>query len=119
MRAITLGLLAMLAATAAAQAAPERRCGWVHNPTPGNHWLDDRDGEWTLSSQGGRAAAGMDRMPDMTVREWVRTNGYYGYGCACLTVEVNRAQQRVLRVIAAEQLPLSRCRADRSLRAPD
>jgi hypothetical protein len=109
----------MLAATAAAQAAPERRCGWVHNPTPGNHWLDDRDGEWTLSSQGGRAAAGMDRMPDMTVREWVRTNGYYGYGCACLTVEVNRAQQRVLRVIAAEQLPLSRCRADRSLRAPD
>jgi hypothetical protein len=118
MRAFTLGLVAMLAATAAAEAAPERRCGWLHNPTPGNHWLTDRDGQWILSAQGGPELPGMDRIPDMTTREWVRTNGYYGYGCACVTMEVNRAQRRVLRVTAAEQLPLSRCRADSSLPRP-
>ena len=27
--------------------------GWLQNPTPGNWWLVDRDGEWTIGTQGG------------------------------------------------------------------
>ena len=73
-------LLTMLLATAAAQtpAGAERRCGWLANPTPGNYWLTDRQGDWTLSAQGGYQAPGMDEMPDMSTRGWVRTNGNYG-----------------------------------------
>ena len=56
-------------------AGAERRCGWLANPTPANYWLNDRDGEWTLSAQGGYRAPGMDEMPDMTTNGWVETNG--------------------------------------------
>ncbi|WP_198373405.1 DUF4087 domain-containing protein [Roseomonas rosulenta] len=97
--------------------AAERRCGWLHNPTPGNVWLTDRAGDWILASQGGRETPGMDRVPDMTGREWVRTNGAYGYGCACVVLNAE-ARRQVLRVHAAEQLPLARCRADRALPQP-
>lgn len=100
-----------------AEAKPERRCGWLVNPTPANWWLRDRDGEWVLSVQGRDPVAGMDEVPDMSTRGWVETNGHYGYGCACLTLETAPGQ-RVVRVLAAEALPLSRCRADRALPPP-
>lgn len=119
MRATMFGLLAVLAAASAAEAAPERRCGWLHNPSPGNHWLADREREWILSVQSAPQVPGMDRIPDMTTREWVRTNGHYGYGCACVTMETHPERRYVVRITAAEQLPLSRCRADRALPPPD
>ncbi len=106
--------MGMLFGGGAAQAAPERRCGWLVNPTPANWWLRDRDGEWVLSVQGGEPVAGMDLVPDMTVRGWVATNGSYGYGCACLTLDTAPGR-RVVRVLGAEPLPLARCRADRAL----
>ena len=82
-------LLAWLAsAVAPAAPASERRCGWLHNPTPANWWLVDRDGEWLLGAQGGYQAPGMDEMPDMTSAGWVETNGHYGHGCACMDVTV-------------------------------
>ncbi|WP_426956848.1 DUF4087 domain-containing protein [Muricoccus radiodurans] len=109
--------LAVLLAAGGAQAA-ERRCGWLHNPTPGNWWLTDRVGQWVLSTQGGYEAGGMESLPDMTVGGWVATNGSYGYGCACLRVEVEGAGSRIVRVLRAEPLPLSRCRNDRSLPRP-
>lgn len=112
-------LAAALAAFPAIAAAPgpaaERRCGWLQNPTPANWWLVDRDGEWTMSVQGGPWAEGMDNLPDMSTRGWVRTNGNYGYGCACMTVVTNRAQHRITRIVSATPLPLRQCRADRRL----
>jgi hypothetical protein len=116
MRAAAL-LLALLLSGGTAQAA-ERRCGWMVNPTPGNHWLTDRDGTWTLATQGSEGAPGMEDMPDMTTRGWIRTNGNYGYGCACLDVDVDRKAMRVARLYRAEPLPLSRCQADRALPRP-
>ena len=110
--------LLALGAAQPAEAKPERRCGWLMNPTPANWWLLDRDGEWVLSTQGREPVAGMDDIPDMSTRGWVERNGHYGYGCACLTLETDAAARRVLRVIAAEPLPLSRCRSDRALPAP-
>ena len=104
-----------LVALGAMQSPPERRCGWLQNPTPANWWLVDRDGEWLIGAQGGYQAPGMDDMPDMTIEGWVEVNGHYGYGCACLDVAVDRRSRRVTRLYAARPLPLRQCRADRRL----
>ena len=107
----------VLAGTVTADAAP--RCGWLANPTPGNWFFSDRDGEWVLGMQGGRQVRGLDTLPDLTVREWVVTNGSsYGYGCACLTLTAG--PDRTVRSIAAfRQRPLSTCRADKRLPKPE
>lgn len=99
-------------------AATERRCGWLHNSTPGNWWLVDRHGEWLIGAQGGYQAPGMDNVPDMSGRGWVRTNGNYGYGCACMEVRTDPRSRRVTRIRSATPLPLRRCRADRRLPRP-
>lgn len=93
-------------------AASERRCGWLHNPTPANWWLVDRDGEWLIGAQGGYQAPGMDEMPDMTTRGWAETNGHYGHGCACMDVTVDERTRRVTRIFSARPVPLSQCRTD-------
>lgn len=108
-------ILAAAALAAAPQSGIERRCGWLDNPTPANWWLTDRDGEWSIGSQGGYQAPGMENMQDMSARGWVRTNGYYGYGCACLDVRVDRADRRITSIVRATPLPLRQCRADRRL----
>ena len=40
--------------------AKENRCGWLENPTPGNYWLTDKDGDWTISTQGKEGPTGME-----------------------------------------------------------
>jgi hypothetical protein len=95
--------------------AVENRCGWLHNPTPGNWWLTDRDGRWTISAQGGYQARGMDKIPSIGDREYIRTNGNYGYTCACLRVTTDRNKMRIIRIQSGKQLPLQTCRQDRNL----
>ena len=96
-------------------AAAETRCGWVDNPTPGNWWLTDRDGEWTLSLQGVMPTNNWDVVDIPAFTDWVRTNGSYGYGCGCFegTVDWQTGWARWLSSVRA--LPLSRCREDRAL----
>jgi hypothetical protein len=105
-------LLIVALVLAAPSPGIERRCGWLHNPTPANWWLVDNDGEWLIGAQGGYQAPGMDRMPDMTTLGWVRTNGNYGHGCACMDVAVDRASRRVTRIEMARPQPLRDCRTD-------
>ena len=111
-------LIALALIGAAPLEAAERRCGWLHNPTPANWWLVDRSGEWLLGVQGGYQAAGTDNMPDMSTRGWVMTNGSHGYGCACMTVTTDRKSMRVVEVLAAKPVPLRQCRGDRRLPRP-
>ena len=106
------------AAPSAIPAGTARRCGWLHNPTPGNWWLEDRAGEWILAAQGGRQAAGMDDMPDMSTSGWVETNGHYGYGCACVTLTADPETREVAAVARPEPKPLAQCREDRTLPPP-
>lgn len=93
----------------------ETRCGWLHNPTPANYWLTDRDGTWIISAQGGYHARGIDNMPSYDERQYVRTNRSYGYGCACLLVLTDRNQRRITSIQSGETLPLKTCRQDPSL----
>ena len=95
-----------------------RRCGWLHNPTPGNWWLVDRHGEWVLATQGSDGAPGMEDLPDMTEAGWERTNGNYGYGCACMTLTVVTATRKVVRLASADAKPLQQCRSDPRLPSP-
>jgi hypothetical protein len=57
----------------------------------------------------------MERIPDMTEREYVTTNGIYGYACACLDVAANRRTMRIATIYKAEQLPLATCHQDPAL----
>lgn len=114
-----LGTVFALAVATHAVAAPEKRCGWLENPTPANWWLVDKDDSWTLSTQGSPPVPGFDEMPDMSTHGWVVTNaGMHGYGCACLDLEINPRTREVTRIVVARPLPLKRCKADRTLPAP-
>ena len=117
----TIGLLLVLVAGMPAQAAGADRastlCGWFDNPTPGNAWLTDRDGEWALGTQGGEQAEG--DWPDFVANRWVETNGAHGHGCACMRVVADRDAREIRRILAAWSRPLSACRQDRHLRGKE
>lgn len=119
-RLALLAALALLgAAPAFAQPRGEMRCGWLHNPTPGNWWLVDRDGQWVLRSQGEAELPGMELIPDLTGPEWVRTGGgSYGYGCVCLRLVADPKTRTVQQILSARQQALSVCRKDRHLPPP-
>ena len=103
---------------AAAKAKPVKLCGWVVNPTPGNWSLIDRRGEWEIGMQGGYQAPGLDKFPDFSEKQWVATNGSYGYGCGCVTADVNARTKRITRIYGATQQKLAVCRADKKLPKP-
>ncbi len=102
------------AAVAPAAPAAETRCGWFSNPTPANASLHDREAEWIVGVQGGHQAEG--DWPEFSPKQWVETNVHYGYGCACLTVEVDRESNRVLKITRARARALSTCRRDKALK---
>jgi hypothetical protein len=97
--------------------ALEKRCGWLDNPTPANWFLVDRNETWTISAQGGYQARGITNISDLSEKEYVTTNGSYGYACACMGVTTDKRLSRILSIQNFTQLPLRRCREDRSLPA--
>lgn len=105
----------VLLASASAASAVENRCGWFVNPTPANAWLTDSQGQWIIGTQGGQQADG--EWPD--IRDWVATNGSYGYGCTCMRVTTNSREKRILVIHSTRPLPLSKCRNDAALPAPE
>lgn len=116
---LLLGFAALVSARPGRTRAPaaakfETRCGWYSHPTPANASLHDRDGEWVVGVQGGHQAEG-DR-PSFKPAQWVRTNGHYGHGCACLRLRADRETHRVIEIGSARARPLAACRRDRSLR---
>ena len=110
--------LAMPAGQAGAAPTPtpaaETRCGWFDNPTPGNASLHDREDEWIIGVQGGHQADG--DWPEFGPKQWVETNVHYGYGCACMSVEVDRESHHVTKILSARARPLSACRRDKALK---
>jgi hypothetical protein len=95
---------------------PKLRCGWFENPTPGNAWLTDRDGEWLIGVQGGMQADG--DWPRFRKGEWVARQASYGYGCACLRLVADPATKEVKNILSAKARPLKACREDPALKKP-
>jgi hypothetical protein len=112
--AVALAARPKASAVAPAGVAAETRCGWFSNPTPANASLHDREAEWIIGVQGGHQAEG--DWPEFGPKQWVETNVHYGYGCACLSVEVDRESHHVLEIKSARARPLSACRRDRALK---
>ncbi len=99
--------------------ASENRCGWIVNPTPSNWWLNDAAKSWTLMTQGGDdEPKGMDLIPDISAHDYVKTNGEYGYACACMKVETD-GHEKITQIFSFRQLPLSKCSNDPTLKSPD
>jgi hypothetical protein len=111
--------LAVVFAAQAGAALADTRCGWVVNPTPGNWWLADRQGQWILTTQGLDRDPGMDKIPDLTTHDFVRTNGYYGYACGCITGAFDTGAKVVIEIKRFARKPLSACRKDKGLKAPE
>ncbi|SMF02533.1 Protein of unknown function [Xaviernesmea oryzae] len=119
-----LTLAGVVAFWALQVSAAENRCGWYQMPTPGNLWLTDRDATWSITSQGeaaGPDAVDAEKAPDFDGRQFVETNvpgAGYGYGCACMRVDTDAKAQRITKVYSGKIRPLSACRNDKSLPAP-
>lgn len=94
----------------------ENRCGWLENPSPANYWLTDKDGEWTISTQGKQGAAGMDKLVGFSNTEFIKTNGVYGYGCACITVDSDHNIKKILTIYQFKSLPIRQCKIDKTLK---
>lgn len=61
----------------------------------------------------GYEAKGMDdNLPTYNEKEYVKTNGYYGYGCACMDVVTDKTRLRISEIWGGESLLLSTCRED-------
>lgn len=121
MRGILLAVV-LMASVPFSAAAAEKRCGWLSNPTPQNLWLIDKDATWSITSQGeaaGKDAEGVDKVPDFDTKQYVDQGNGHGYGCACLSVETSRKDQRITRVMSGEILPLAKCKNDKSLPSPE
>jgi hypothetical protein len=102
----------MIALAPLAARAASVRCGWLDNPSPGNAYLYDKDGEWTIAVQGGYQAIG-DWPPVFKPGQWMRRGpGDYGYGCVCLTVKLDLNEKKILTILSGEARPLSVCRKD-------
>jgi hypothetical protein len=94
----------------------ETRCGWYDNPTPGNHWLSDKDDEWIIGVQGGYQLEDFVA-PVFKKTQWVSYFGRsYGYGCACFRMRVDKETKHVLEIKSSSARPLSACRKDKALR---
>lgn len=94
----------------------ETRCGWFINPTPANIWFYDRDGEWTIGTQGGYQVEDDWDWPVFKRGQWVETNGNYGYGCACLRLRANKETREVIEIKSSRARPLAACRRDQALK---
>lgn len=121
MKILRLALAALVALGAtSAFAAPETRCGWVMNPTPGNWYLSDAQGDWWLAEQGSeKEALGMENIGDISAGDYVASNGNYGYACGCMKVETDAAEKRITAVYSFSQKKISQCAKDKKLPKPE
>ena len=88
--------------------AAVRRCGWWDNPSPGNVWLTDRQGQWTVAMQGVYEAAGDG--PAFAPSQLAPRDAPHGHGCACMMVRADLASRLVYDFYEAKALPLKSCR---------
>jgi hypothetical protein len=115
-----IAALALVAAQFCAGAAlAEIRCGYLNNPTPGNNWLTDGEGDWIMTTQGDDRDPGMDAIGDFSAREFVTTNGAHGYACGCIDGAFDAKAMTVVKIERFRQKPLSACRKDKKLKAPE
>ena len=111
-------IMVSLIALFASSALGETRCGWIDNPTPGNFWLTDKDGEWTIGVQGGYLAEGIEFIAHPTNSQYVDMNGNYGYWCGCITGQSDSDTKRIARIESSKAKLLKDCLKDENVPKP-
>jgi Protein of unknown function (DUF4087) len=112
-------LLVAAALIAAPAAYAETRCGWYHNPTPGNVFLEDADGQWWISTQGNAPAPGFEDAYTTAFDNRLRIDyggeitQRYGFSCACAEGAFQAGE--VLSISRLREIPLARCEGDPKL----
>ncbi|MEP6503720.1 MAG: DUF4087 domain-containing protein [Betaproteobacteria bacterium] len=103
--------------TEAETGPPALRCGWWDNPTPGNVFFTDRDGEWTIAMQGLYEADG--DWPRFARGETAPRNATHAHGCACAKMQGDARNHLVSRFTEAHARPLEACRGDPALKGKE
>jgi hypothetical protein len=111
-------IIASLVAFFSSSALGETRCGWIENPTPGNFWLTDKDGEWTIGVQGGFQAEGIEVIEFPADAQYVNVNGNYGYFCGCITGQSDSETMRILSISKSKAKLLKDCLKDENVPKP-
>ena len=103
-----------------AHAAVEKRCGWFDNPSPGNVYLNDKDGSWIINEQNRYDIEADWTWPEFSSKQQVKT-GSHGYGCVCMDVETKTEDKaKYITAIKSTKIkPLSVCRKDKTLIEPN
>ena len=96
---------------------PVLRCGWWDNPTPGNVFFTDRDGEWTIAMQGMYEAEG--DWPTFGRDQVAPRDAPHSHGCACARMQGDPRSRLVGRFTEAHARPLKVCRADPALKGKE
>ena len=105
-------------------AVAETRCGWYHNPGPGNVLLEDADGQWWLSRQGSAPVRGFEEAYTVAFDNRLRIDyggqvtQRYGFSCACAEgrFDASRSQyDSVLSISSLREIPMQRCEGDPKL----
>lgn len=111
--------LPFLVLTTACQAKDKtiKECGWFVNPVPNEVTFITKSESWIISQQGAHEAAG--DWPEFSDKEWMANNsGFHGYGCACMTLQVDPATHLVLQIKSAKSKSLNYCRGTLKLPLP-
>jgi Protein of unknown function (DUF4087) len=105
----------------------ETRCGWYHNPTPGNVFLEDADGQWWISTQGSAPAPGFEDAYSPVFDDRLRLDysgkptDRYGYSCVCAEGAFDGSAllyENVRTISRLTEIQLPRCQLDPALPKP-
>jgi hypothetical protein len=118
MKKLVLFFALAVAALVPSAALSANRCGWIQNPTPGNWWLTDADGQWTVMTQGSYEAPGMEHIGDISAGDYRATNGNYGYACGCMEIDTD-GEGVVTQIYSFRQLSIAKCENDEALPSPE
>ena len=112
-----IAVIGLLCLSTSAMAA-EYRCGWIENPGPSTWWMTDKDGRWVISTQGGYSVGSqsIDYLPNVIPNEYIRVSGIYGYSCGCLSVDTNKQNKRITKILTkGKQVFLKQCLEDKAI----
>lgn len=96
----------------------EYRCGWLDNPAAGEYQFTDKSASWTIRSRRGYQlpANSLKNLPEPLESEYVRSNGRFGYSCACLSVTTDASSKRITSILhKGKQVLLKRCLEDKTI----
>ena len=58
----------------------------------------------------------MDALVEFPKADFIKTNGDYGYGCACITVDADDKVKKISTIYQFRVVPIKQCKNDNALK---